>query len=290
MKTVVVNADDFGLVSGVNRAIIDAFQAGSVTSATLMVNMPAASEAATLAAANPGLGVGLHFNLTLGRPVSDASLVSTLVDKNGNFYPRTWLARKILLGSVKLSEVQVELDAQFQKSISLGILPTHIDSHQHVHVFTGIFDSVAQLCHQHGIPMRVPWPNRLSGVRVGLVRWFKMAMMSLILSKNTRKWQGLVQWNTGLGSLFDLGAIDSSPRFEDYARILQHAGEGVFELMVHPVRYASDVRGLTKIGMLSEAEYSLLRMPGFDEYLLQAGYQLVNYAHAFSANKTAPGG
>ena len=66
-----------------------------------------------------------------------------------------------------------------------------------------------------------------------------------MLARNARVWGGRVRWNDGLGSLFDLGTLPASPGLADYALVLDAAPAGVFELMVHPVRDASAVAGLT---------------------------------------------
>ena len=86
MKKLIVNADDFGLTNGVNRAIIEGHTRGAITSATLMANMPAFDAAVRLAKDHPSLGVGLHFNITQGRPVADASRVGSLIDDSGEFW------------------------------------------------------------------------------------------------------------------------------------------------------------------------------------------------------------
>src|SRR5262245_40796711 len=84
-KRLIVNADDFGLTAGVNRAIIEGHTRGAITSATLMANMPAFDAAVRLAKDHPSLGVGLHINITQGRPVADASRVSSLINDRGEF-------------------------------------------------------------------------------------------------------------------------------------------------------------------------------------------------------------
>lgn len=70
-RQVIINADDFGLSPAVNRGIIEAYRAGGITSTSMMVNMPGLADAVHAARSLPGLGVGLHFNLTYGRPLSD---------------------------------------------------------------------------------------------------------------------------------------------------------------------------------------------------------------------------
>src|SRR3989441_11370082 len=70
-RRLVVNADDFGLSAGVNRGILEAHAAGVVSSVSVLVNTPGGTDGARLLRGiGPGLGGGLHLNLTTGRPVS----------------------------------------------------------------------------------------------------------------------------------------------------------------------------------------------------------------------------
>ena len=108
-KYLVINADDFGYAQGVNLGIIAAHEAGVVLSTSLMVDMPLAKEAATLARHRPGLGVGLHFTAT---------------NQNGP-----------LLDLIDVATVEKELQRQYQRCTELlGHPPTHLDSHHHVHL------------------------------------------------------------------------------------------------------------------------------------------------------------
>src|SRR5215813_14504652 len=105
-KQLIVNADDFGMTEGVNRGIIDGHTRGVISSATLMANMPAFDAAVRLAKDHPALGVGLHFNITQGRPVADASRVSSLINDRGEFLGTTGaILRRMLAGRLKIEEV-----------------------------------------------------------------------------------------------------------------------------------------------------------------------------------------
>ncbi|MEW5321230.1 chitin disaccharide deacetylase [Geobacillus thermoleovorans] len=142
----IVNADDFGYSKGVNYGILEAFQHGVVTSATLMTNMPAAEHAARLAKEHSELGVGIHFVLTCGRPLAD---VPSLVNENGEF-PR----RGEALAGARRSDIERELAAQLERFFSLGLSPTHIDSHHHVHEHPNVFPVVEQLAERYRLPIR----------------------------------------------------------------------------------------------------------------------------------------
>src|SRR5439155_10029691 len=97
-RLVVLNADDLGFAPGVNRGIIEAHDAGTLSSASMMVTTPGFAEAVALAASRPGLSVGLHLDLVSGRPLSD---VPSLTDpRTGRFHSLGELARRALTGRV----------------------------------------------------------------------------------------------------------------------------------------------------------------------------------------------
>jgi predicted glycoside hydrolase/deacetylase ChbG (UPF0249 family) len=128
-RYVIVNADDFGNSEGVNRGIIEAHENGILTSASLMVNTPATKAAVKLAAEHPELGIGLHVNFT-----GENEQIVDLED---------------------LPSVRRELELQFNFFTDLmGRLPTHVDSHQHVHAGYNIGWFFRDLCDRHRLPLR----------------------------------------------------------------------------------------------------------------------------------------
>src|SRR5689334_20887302 len=101
MKHLIVNADDFGYTSGVNRAIVEASLAsggGILSSTSLMANGAAFEEAVELARSNPGLDVGCHLNLVEGRPISPVSDIPGLVNAAGEFLGARGLAFQLIRG------------------------------------------------------------------------------------------------------------------------------------------------------------------------------------------------
>lgn len=274
-KLLIINADDFGLNEAANAGIIESYQAGSVTSTTLMANAPFAGQAAGLARENPGLGVGLHFNLTWGRPLMGSSKVPALVGPDGAFLDRSLLARRLLMGRIPARQVEMELGAQLQRMQELGVQPTHMDSHQHVHGFGVVFSAVAKRCVDLEIPMRVPWVATTVGG--GMSRRLRRYMLATLLARATRRWKGRVRWNDGLGSVFDLGADGRKLGDEDYRRILSGAREGAFELMVHPVTDACAMEGYTRIGLVGEAEWRYLRTGTLAGLAHTEGFRLGSY-------------
>jgi len=275
MRRLIVNADDFGLNAAANAGIIECHQAGSVTSTTLMANGEAFAEAVALAKDNPGLGVGLHFNLSWGRPVSEPARIPALVDDRGCFHSRGELARRSLLGRLPREQVELELDAQLGKLRVHGIEVTHIDSHQHVHAFGPVFAAVATRCEREGLPMRVPWVAREEGTR--LKRRLRRSVLALLLRRSVACWRGRVRWNDGLGSVFDIGANGQALAADDYRRVLSAGSAEVFELMVHPVLSASAMEGYTRVGPVAEAEYRWLRTGELARLAEDLGFRLCSY-------------
>lgn len=147
MTKLIINADDFGYSKGVNFGIIEAFQNGVVTSATLMANMPGAAHAAELAKQNPALGVGIHFVLTCGKPLS--STASSLVNETGEFNRMSEIEK-----FATIEDIELELQKQFEKFLSFGIRPTHIDSHHHVHSLEKVYPVVEKIAKEHHLPIR----------------------------------------------------------------------------------------------------------------------------------------
>lgn len=147
----IINADDFGFSHGQNYGIIESFKQGCVRSTTAMVNMPACEHAAELSKQNPDLGVGLHFVLTLGKPLTN---VPSLVNQDGDLDKGLW--QKVEQGSINPAEVRQELEAQFQLFCQLfDQEPTHIDSHHHVHFLNPIYPIVSQFALEKNLPIRI---------------------------------------------------------------------------------------------------------------------------------------
>ena len=136
----IINADDFGLTSGINRAVEQLHQAGVLTSATLMATGPAFNEAAAIARANPTLGVGCHIVLTDGIPVSHPESIPTLLGADGKTFRPSVLdfVQALLRNTISEEEIEREALAQIEKLQRAGIDVTHVDTHKHTHLFPAV--------------------------------------------------------------------------------------------------------------------------------------------------------
>lgn len=146
----IVNADDFGLSKGQNYGIVEASRHGVVTSATALVNGDAIEHAVALSRDLPALGVGMHFVLTLGIPLTPMPGLT----RDGVL--GKWIWSMAEQGTLPLDEIARELDCQFNRFVDLfGREPTHIDSHHHVHMIPAIFPLVAEFARRKGVALRM---------------------------------------------------------------------------------------------------------------------------------------
>src|SRR5271167_4881043 len=104
----IINADDLGMSRGITDGILVAHRYGFLTSASLLVNMPASEYAVERVASAPKLGVGVHLNICQGRPISPAREVPSLVDADGTFYAARVMIRKLWGGRLKREKLERE--------------------------------------------------------------------------------------------------------------------------------------------------------------------------------------
>jgi len=157
-KLVIVHADDLGMTHSVNAASIKGLESGLVTSASIMVPCPWFPEMADYAKAHTDADLGLHLTLTSERvfyrwgPVASKGNVRSLVDSNGYFH-LNWTETT----HIDAREVEIELRAQIERALAMGVRPTHLDSHQYRLFENGkdIFQSVQRVAHEYKLPVFV---------------------------------------------------------------------------------------------------------------------------------------
>ena len=149
---IIINADDFGLDIKTNDAIVESFQKGYISSTTLMANMIGFDDACEKSKLHQlENSIGIHLNLTAGRPLSDQIKTNIrFCDPSGNFIRE----RKniLFLNKKDQSDISAEYSAQIQKVLSSGINPTYIDSHHHYHTEPAVLSIVCKLAIKYNIP------------------------------------------------------------------------------------------------------------------------------------------
>jgi len=210
-----------------------AFQDGIVTSASLLVMGSAFEEAVALARQNPELDVGLHLTLVEERAVLGREILPTLVDETGRF-PRTSgeFFRRTLLGRISWDEVEREIAAQIARFQKTGLRLSHLDSHQHLHMFPPVFQIVRRLTREmDNVWIRNPvgpW-RKAPGVRMG--RWLQQLGLNLTCL-SAQRLHGLLlpQMPHGMYGFEVSGRLTRSA----LEQILRKIPDGLYELICHP--------------------------------------------------------
>jgi predicted glycoside hydrolase/deacetylase ChbG (UPF0249 family) len=241
-SALVVNADDLGVSKGATLGIIKAHREGIVTSASLAVTTPFYQHAVdSCVRPCPELGIGLHFTLTSGKPVSVRDQIPLLVGANGFFRWRfTSLLRAVSVqrNPDLVNQIELELQAQIARLIADGIKPDHIDGERHVHLIPGIFEKVVAAAKRHGIPfVRAGRDIGLESIRSahlpGLVMqggFVKSALLSGLSSLGRPRLTGGVSSAEHVASYLYTGRLDLMMK----ALFSKRPPPGVTEIMVHP--------------------------------------------------------
>ena len=237
MSRLIVNADDFGLTPGVNRAIVELHQAGVLPSATLMARAAATDEAIEMALANPSLGVGCHVVLVDGDPVLPPAEIASLIDqKTGRFLVSlSVFLTRLFTARIRPAEIEAEAAAQIARLQASGLRLTHIDTHKHTHMFPPVLRPVLCAARAAGIrAVRNPFEPEWAVRATPRASWMRAAEVFALrrLGPYFRRLIALEKFATTDGTIavVGTGALDS----DAVRSLLRELPEGTWELVTHP--------------------------------------------------------
>lgn len=252
MRRLIVNADDFGLTRGVNRAIGELHRAGLLTSATLMAHAQATGEAIETALATPSLAVGCHVVLVDGQPALPPRNAAPYLahPASGRFRSTLFEFLRWLYGphskstslAHRCSEIEAEAAAQIALLQSRGLRLTHIDTHKHVHMFPAVLRPVLRAARAAGIravrnpfepswslraTQRAPWLRR---TEVNLLRRLEPAFLRVVAEEGFTTTAGAI-------GVLATGTLDALT----LNSLLQQLPQGTWELVSHPGYHDADL-------------------------------------------------
>jgi chitin disaccharide deacetylase len=284
VRRLIINADDFGFTSGVNRAIVEAHTRGVVTSSTLMANGPAFAEAVQLAGSLPHMSLGCHVVLIDGDPVTPASQIRSLTAADARFRDGLKMfAARALAGLIKADEIAAEATAQIRKIQACGIAPSHFDAHKHTHLFPKILRPLLRAASACGVralrnPFGPRFPLRSSELLARPDLWTRYAEVQ-VLRRFAAKFheaverEGFVTTDGTLG-IEVTGTLDET-LFHAIARSIP---EGTWEFVCHPGYNDEDLqRARTRLKSSRETELRVLTLPAAREVLAQEQIELISY-------------
>ena len=289
MRRLIVNADDFGIHAARNQGVAEAVRAGVVTSVSLIANLEGFDDAVALLRSLPPVDVGLHFNLSEGRPLTEAH--RTLVGPDGCF-PGKVEARlraverllepakavdvfgaqlaplRVAAGQLYAAEIVMEYAAQRIRLVQAGLEPTHVDGHQHIHVYGAVTETLLTcLCPSHWT--RLPSEPDDPSADPPPARRAQIDEYRDLAERARGRFAA-----AGLRTADHFRGLALSGRMtpEGLAELVRGLPDGVTELMVHPGRRAE---GTTFDGADREAELEALLSPEFRRALDEGGVELI---------------
>jgi chitin disaccharide deacetylase len=292
VRRLIINADDFGLTAGVNRAIVEANAHGIVTSSTLMANGRAFDDAVSLARKTPQLDVGCHLVLIDGEPLLDVARLPTITSRDsGSVRFRDGLksfAARALAGRLDPEEIEAEASAQIRKIQSAGISVSHLDSHKHTHLFPAVLRPIlraALACGVHAVrnPFGPRKPLTMSELLSRPSIWARYAEVRILRTlagkfRDAATRRG-VATPDGTFGIVVTGALDEK-LFRAIAAIIP---EGTWEFVCHPGYNDADLqRANTRLRESREIELRLLTMPEAKRILENEGIAMISYRELVS--------
>jgi len=283
LRRLIVNADDFGFTSGVNRAIVEAQARGVVTSSTLMANGVAFAEAVELAKNRPGLSIGCHVVLIDGTPVLDSAQLPSLTRSLRFRDGLKSFAARALAARMDAAEIAAEAAAQIRRIQSAGITVSHIDTHKHTHVFPKILKPLLRAAADCGVrALRNPFgprrPFRSSQLLARPNLWTRYAEVRILRTFSSKfrdavSREGFVTPNGTLG-IEVTGTLDETL----FRAIAENIPEGTWEFVCHPGYNDADLRAAnTRLRESRETELRVLTLPSAREMLTRKGIELISY-------------
>ncbi len=244
----IINADDFGISLGTNYGIVEAFKNGCVSSTTMMMNQSGTEEAMKLLKENRDLGVGIHFVLSKGEPLVKGH--KSIVTDDGTF---TKDYKKLMVADE--NEIEKEFRAQYEKFLSFGEKPTHIDSHHHVHVVPTVKRVVEKLAREYNLPVRTVTSM--------------METYDSFLEEDIRTNDGFV------GSFF--GEDMSVEKLIGFIEDEYKSGKKVVEVMCHPSFIDPEIFYGSSYNTARINEYKILTSEKLKNYIKDNNIELVTF-------------
>lgn len=269
-KFLIVNADDFGLTKGVSDGILQAHKKGIVTSTSVMMNQQATYYALENSKSFPRLSVGVHLVFTSASPTLPLSEVSSLTDKNENFYTQYEVYKH--RNKINLSELFKEFCYQVDSYIKyMGKKPSHLDCHHFAFLYPPFFKTVVLVANKFNLPIRYPifyksilkniqeLKQLIGGIPPETLDAFQLENNAFLSTDSS----------TPHTDYFDPTFFGNNRISKVYLKeILHNLNEGVTELMVHP--------GLCDQDLINTSSYTTKRV---DELNILTDNNLFKYVH-----------
>lgn len=265
-KRLIINADGLGFTPGVDKGIWETARFGLVKSTSAVPNFDSPKDIGRFAAEFPNVSIGIHFNLSVGMPISPIGRIPSLVNPETGRFWGSELPRRLMTGKIEFDHMRTELNAQVHRLLDLGVSITHFDGHQNKHLYPPFFAVATEVAKEHKIA-RMRCPHRLlTGTPLEKTLYYLRNPQRVLTHSagavlaHRAKSNGIAMADR----LISPGYADSSHKshLDSWFQIAQTLPEGVNEIYCHPGypdqalrKYASYVEPrLTEVKVLTSNE------------------------------------
>ena len=271
-KVVIFHVDDVGMSHNSNLGAIKAVEDGVATSLSIMMPCPWVPEYAAYLKAHPNTDAGIHLTHTSEwknyrwGPVAGKSVVPGLIDPAGYL----WKSVQDVMANATADEVEAEIRAQIDKALSMGIKPTHLDSHMGTCFTPQFLDRYVKVGIEKKIPILIFGGHMQHiGKQVGPLRPMVVSIAEMV-------------WQAGLPVIDDL--VTSPTKAKDYnekkaelKKLLRDMKPGITEIIVHCTVQTEVFSHISGSGPNREAELRLLTDPDIKKFIQSEGIVLTTW-------------
>jgi len=277
-KKFILNADDFGMSNAFNKAVLDGYNSGFLTSASICANGEAFGSAVNeIIPECPNLGIGVHLNIIEGKALQDFTKTSTLTDLNGNFNNGYLKMMYLSNNELFLEQVEKEFRLQIEKVLQFSKVD-HIDSHVHTHAIPKIFELTCKLAKEYGIKqIRTQFEHFYFVPKIGKhlnLKYPPNILKVILLNSFTVKNRELVKeygltTNDFLVGVGYTGLMDTDTIFHGLEAIKEDA---TVEALIHPCNFFE-----TKPKNQHHIEYMITQNLDLKDKIERLGFEITNY-------------
>jgi predicted glycoside hydrolase/deacetylase ChbG (UPF0249 family) len=241
-RFLIINADDLGISAEVNRGVFTGYEHGVVTDSSLLINGAHSQDAIAMLKSNPHFPVGIHIDL-------DPLLGWKSPGKEK--FTRQKL-HQLMSKSAFVKKIEGEIHEQIETFLDTGLIPSHIDTHHHVHGFLSIFESLIEAMDRY----------KIKALRFSKTGYALLGREDILFTSETAQWMKEILRDKGI--VYPQLLIDPLSPFS-----LRELPTGVTELMVHP-----SIRG----DQWRQRDFEMIMDPRFMNTLHDEGIQLIGFA------------
>ncbi|RPI80059.1 MAG: ChbG/HpnK family deacetylase [Chloroflexi bacterium] len=271
-RLVIIHADDIGMCQSTISAFEDLSQAGIVSSGAVMVPCAWFPSAAAYCRSNPQIDMGVHLTLTCEwdayrwAPVSTRETSSGLLDSEGYFHRDN----EAVFLNAQPQSVQLELQAQIERALAVGIDVTHIDTHMGTVVHPKFIQAYGMLAIMYRLPPLAARLDEAGHIALGMDQETAASASAMISQLE----EAGIPLHDGI-SWVDLQITEDRPGH--YRKLFEDLPAGLSRIYFHPAKDTPETRAISKDWKSRVEDYQIFMDQELCAFIRQLGIHIIGY-------------